>query len=157
MAYNGELESFDFDVGKVLDEERIGKVSLDDKVKGSGLTKEEINAVLIGKIRSVELVGYDYKDVEVNGEFARSMFSGQVSVNDTNVALVFRGGFDVSQELPQFNFHADVANANLYELTLLRTREGATISGVLDVDFLGNDIANLIGTIEVSTGPYKHG
>jgi hypothetical protein len=157
LAYNGELQSFDFDVGKFLDEERIGKVSLDAKVKGSGLTKEEINAVLIGKIRSVELVGYDYKDVEVNGEFARSMFSGQVSVNDTNVALVFRGGFDVSQELPQFNFHADVANANLYELNLLRKREGATISGVLDVDFIGNDIDNLIGLIEVSNGTYQQG
>ena len=155
LAYNGELQSFGFDVGKFLEEERIGKVSLDAKVKGSGLSKEDINAVLVGKIRSVELVGYDYKDVEVNGTFARSMFSGEVSVNDTNVALMFRGGFDVSQELPQFNFHADVANANLYELNFLRKREGATISGVLDVDFTGNDIDNLIGLIEVSNGTYQ--
>ena len=157
LAYNGKLQSVAFDVGKFLEEERLGKVSLNANVKGSGLTKEEINAVLVGNIKSAELVGYDYKDIEVNGEFAHSMFSGDVSVNDTNVALIFRGGFDVSQELPQFNFHADVVHANLYELNLLRAREGAIISGVLDVDFTGNDIDNLIGLIEISNGTYQQG
>ena len=155
LAYNGKLQSFGFDLGKFLEEERVGKVSLDAKVLGSGLSKEEINAVLVGNVRSVELVGYDYKNIEVNGEFARSMFSGEVSVIDTNVAFVFRGGFDISQQLPQFNFHADVAHANLYELNLLRKREGTTISGVLDVDFIGNDIDNLIGLIEISNGTYQ--
>ncbi|MCF8461113.1 MAG: translocation/assembly module TamB domain-containing protein [Flavobacteriales bacterium] len=155
LAYNGELQSLGFDVGKFLEDERIGKVTLNAKVTGSGITKEEINAVLIGNVKSVELVGYDYKNIEVNGEFARSMFSGEVSVNDTNVALVFRGGFDISQQLPQFNFHADVAHANLYELHLLSKREGATISGVLDVDFTGDDIDNLIGEIEISNGTYQ--
>jgi len=155
LSYNGELESVEFDVGKFLEDERIGKVTLNAKVKGSGLTKEEINAVLIGNINSAELVGYDYKNIEVNGSFARSMFSGEVSVNDTNVALLFRGGFDISQQLPQFNFHADVTYANLYELNLARKRKGAAISGVLDVDFTGDDIDNLIGTIEISNGTYQ--
>lgn len=155
LAYSGKMQSFGFDVGKFLGEDRIGKVSLDADVKGTGLTKEEINAVLIGNVKSIGLVGYEYHDIEVNGEFARSMFSGEVSVNDTNLALIFRGGFDVSQTLPQFNFHADVRHANLYELNILRSREGATISGVLDVDFTGDDIDNLIGIIEISNGTYQ--
>ncbi|MCF8463276.1 MAG: translocation/assembly module TamB domain-containing protein [Flavobacteriales bacterium] len=155
LAYNGELQSIGFDIGKFLEDERLGKVTLSAKVTGSGITKEEINAVLVGNVNSAELIGYDYKKIEVNGEFARSMFSGEVSVNDTNVALIFRGGFDISQQLPQFNFHADVTHANLYELHLLQKREGATISGVMDVDFTGNDIDNLIGTIEISNGTYQ--
>ncbi|MGB0916791.1 MAG: translocation/assembly module TamB domain-containing protein [Flavobacteriales bacterium] len=155
LAYNGQLQSFGFDVGKFLDEERIGKVTLDAKVTGKGLAKNDINAVLVGNVQSVELVGYDYRNVEVNGEFERSMFTGDVTVQDTNLALVFRGGFDLSQELPQFNFHADVAHANLYEINLLRDREDATVSGVVDVDFSGDDIDNLLGVIEVSNATYQ--
>lgn len=155
LAYNGALQSFGFDVGKFLGEERIGKLTLDAKVTGKGLTKEDMNAALVGNVQSVELMGYDYKNIEVNGEFARSMFSGELNAKDTNIAIIFRGGFDISQELPQFNFHADVQHANLYELNLLRDREDATVSGVLDVDFTGNDIDNLIGVIELTNGTYQ--
>ena len=155
LAYNGELQSFGFDVGKFFEEEKIGKVSLDAKITGKGLTKDDINAVLVGQVQSAELVGYNYKKIDVNGRFERSMFSGEISVQDTNLALIFRGGFDLSQELPQFNFHADVVTANLYELNLLRDREDATVSGVVDVDFVGDDIDNLLGVIEVSNATYQ--
>ncbi|MFT4594138.1 MAG: hypothetical protein ACI9UR_000443 [Bacteroidia bacterium] len=155
LAYNGELQSFKFDVGKFLEEDKIGKVSLDAKITGTGLTKTDISAVLVGNVESAELVGYDYRNIEVNGEFERSMFTGDVTVQDTNLTLVFRGGFDLSQGLPQFNFHADVVHANLYELNLLRERESATVTGVVDVDFTGNDIDNLLGEIEVSNATYQ--
>lgn len=155
LAYRGKLQSNAFDVGKFFEEEKVGRVTLKAEVDGSGLTKEDINATLVGQVRSAELIGYEYTNVDVNGSFARSMFSGEVMINDTNVNLVFRGGFDLSQELPQFNFHADVRHANLYELNLLRERENATVSGVVDVDFIGDDIDNLVGMIEVTNGTYQ--
>ncbi|MCB9186559.1 MAG: translocation/assembly module TamB [Flavobacteriales bacterium] len=155
LAYRGLLESRRFDVGKFFEEEKVGKVTLSAEVDGSGLTKEDINAIMVGQVASAELMGYEYTNIDVNGSFARSMFSGEVLVNDTNLNLVFRGGFDLSQELPQFNFHADLRHANLYELNLLRERENATVSGVVEVDFIGNDIDNLIGTIEVTNGSYQ--
>lgn len=155
LAYNGKLHSTRFDLGAFLEEKYVGKVSLDAHVKGAGLSKNEINATLKGNVSSAQLRGYDYQNIEVNGEFARSMFSGDVSVKDTNIAFIFRGGFDLSEELPQFNFHADVRHANLYELNLLRTRDSASISGVLDVDFTGDDIDNLIGIIEISNATYQ--
>ena len=155
LAYRGKLQSRSFNIGKFLQEEKVGQVTLNAEVDGSGLTKEDINATLVGEVKSAELLGYEYTNVDVNGSFARSMFSGEVLVNDTNLNLVFRGGFDLSQELPQFNFHADLRHANLYELNLLRERENATVSGVVDVDFIGNDIDNLVGLIEVTNGTYQ--
>lgn len=155
LAYSGSLKSTAFNVGKFLDEDRLGKVTLKATVQGRGLTKSDLNAKLVGTINSAEIIGYDYKDIEVNGEFAESMFSGEVSVADTNLNLIFRGGFDLSQELPQFNFYSDVRHANLYELNLLRERDGAIVSGVVEVDFKGDDIDNLVGLIELTNGSYQ--
>lgn len=155
LAYKGSLSSSKFNVGRFLDEERLGAVTLSATVDGSGLAKDDINAFLEGEVKSAQINGYDYKNVLVNGSFARSMFSGELMVNDTNLNLVFRGGFDLSQELPQFNFLADVRHANLYRLHLLKNRDEATVSGVVEVDFLGNDIDNLVGLIEVTNGTYQ--
>lgn len=155
LAYSGTLQSYGFDVGRFLGEDRVGKVTLNARVEGSGLSKEEINASLVGQVLSAELYDYNYQNIDVNGEFARSMFSGEVTVSDTNLNLIFRGGFDLSQKLPQFNFHADVVHANLYEMHLLKNRENATISAVVDVDFIGDDIDNLVGLIELTNGTYQ--
>lgn len=155
LAYKGELQSNSFDVGKFLEDQTFGRVTLKAKIDGSGLTKDDIDATLDGEVLAAEILGYDYKNVDVNGAFARSMFTGEVLVNDTNLQLVFRGGFDLSQQLPQFNFLADIRHANLYELNLLRDRENARISGVVDADFVGDDIDNLVGAIEVTNGTYQ--
>ncbi|MFM1875700.1 MAG: hypothetical protein RL266_1437 [Bacteroidota bacterium] len=155
LAYSGSLSSNSFDIGRFLGEERVGKVTLSAEVQGSGLSKEEINARLVGEVQAVELLGYQYQNIDVNGEFARSMFSGEISVNDTNLNLNFRGGFDLSQTLPQFNFHADLVHANLYEMKLVKKRENATVSGVVDVDFIGDDIDNLVGLIEITDATYQ--
>ncbi|MCB9192102.1 MAG: translocation/assembly module TamB [Flavobacteriales bacterium] len=155
MAYSGALRSKAFDVGRFLDEEKVGKVTLNAKVNGRGLTKKTINAKLEGQVNSIGLIGYDYTNIDVNGEFARSMFTGEVNVNDTNLNLIFRGGFDLSQALPEFNFYADVRHANLYEMNLLRDREDATVGGVVEVDFIGDDIDNLVGLIEITNGSYQ--
>jgi hypothetical protein len=155
LAYSGALQSYAFDVGKFVNDDRLGPVSLNVEVVGSGIAIDNINANLIGEVKSARLIGYDYKDIEVNGEFARSMFTGEVAVNDTNLSLIFRGGFDLSQELPEFNFYSDIRHANLYELNLLRDRQNATVSGVMEVDFIGDDIDNLVGWIELTNATYK--
>lgn len=155
LAYSGALESYGFDLGRFLNQEKLGRVSLNLGVSGSGLGKENINAKLDGDVSSAELIGYDYNNIEVHGEFSRSMFTGEVTVNDTNLSLIFRGGFDLSQELPEFNFYSDVRHANLYEMNLLRDRKDATVSGVVEVDFIGDDIDNLVGLIEITNGTYQ--
>lgn len=155
IAYSGKLESIGFDLGKFFDTQKLGKVSLKATVIGKGLAKEDINAKLDGTVLSAELMGYDYKNIEVNGTFAKSKFEGDLSIADENLELVFKGGFDLTGKLPAFNFHSDIVHANLYELNLLRKRENATVSGVLDVNFVGDDIDNLIGQIDIANAKYQ--
>lgn len=155
LAYDGSLKSIEFNIGKFLDTDKLGRVTLDAKVTGQGLSKEDINAKLVGQIQSAKLVGYEYKNIIVNGTFAKSKFDGELSIADENVDLIFLGAFDLSQKLPEFNFHSDIKHANLYELNLLRKRENATVSGVLDVNFKGDDIDNILGDISIANARYK--
>lgn len=155
MAYTGSLRSMDFNIGRFIGSDKVGRVTLDANVEGHGLTKESLNARLVGQVQTLKLMGYEYSNIEVNGVFANSRFNGDLNIADRNVDMVFHGGIDLSQQLPEFIFHSHVKRADLYELNLLRRREDATVSGDVEVDFRGDDIDNIIGSISISDATYR--
>lgn len=155
LSYEGKVEGTDFNIGRLLDiEENIGRVSLNAAVKGSGLDPETINATLVGKVMYAELKGYSYRNIDVNGIFVNNRFDGELCIDEENIVLDFNGSVNLTGALPKFDFHAEVAHANLYRLNLLPDREDATVSGVMDVNFTGNDIDNILGEIVLSEAMY---
>jgi hypothetical protein len=156
LSYEGKLESKDFNVGRLMGlEENMGRVSLNAAVKGSGLDPETISATLIGKVKYAELRGYSYRNIDVNGAFVNNRFDGELCIDEQNIVLDFNGSVNLTGKLPQFDFHAEVDHADLYRLNLLPDRVGATVSGVLDVNFTGNDIDNILGNIVLSEATYR--
>jgi len=150
VSYSGKLESIDFQLGKFLGVDSLGRVSLNAKVEGKGLTVQDINAKLVGTVSLAEYRRYAYRNIEVNGLFVQNLFEGDFSITEENIAMRFDGSVDLKGRLPIFNFHAEVDHVNLYRINLMPEREDATVAGVLDVDFTGNDIDNIIGKIELS-------
>lgn len=155
FSYKGKLATTDFQVGTFLGNDKIGRVSLNASIDGKGITANDIHAKLEGSVLSAELLEYAYKNIEVNGSFVKNIFEGRFNINEENIALDFGGMVDLSGVLPRFNFHSEVAHANLYKLNFLKNRVDATVSGVLDVDFTGNDIDNLLGSIVLSKVRYQ--
>jgi hypothetical protein len=155
FSYKGKLASTDFQVGTFIGTDNVGAVSLNATIDGSGLSAKDIAAKLEGSVISAELLGYAYKNIEVNGSFVKSTFEGDFTISEENIALNFKGSVDLNGELPKFNFHSEVDHANLYALHLLKNREDATVSGVMDVNFTGNDIDNILGSIVLSKVKYQ--
>ncbi|MBL4586969.1 MAG: translocation/assembly module TamB, partial [Flavobacteriales bacterium] len=155
FTYDGSLQAIGFDIGDFLQVKNVGKVTLKADVSGSGFSKEDVNANLVGEVQSIKILSYEYQNIEVNGMFVNSQFNGDLTVADENVDMVFHGGIDLSQELPEFVFHSHIKRANLYGINLLRKREDATVTGTVEVDFIGNDIDNLIGSISISNATYQ--
>lgn len=155
IAYKGKLESIRFGLGRFLGVDSLGRVSLDASVDGKGLTAQSINAKLEGTVHSVEFNRYEYRNIEVNGLFVKNIFEGAFGIAEENLALRFNGKVDLNGKLPMLNFHAEVDHANLYRLRLVPDREEATVSGVLNVDFIGNDIDNILGRISLTDARYQ--
>ncbi len=69
-----------------------------------------------GTFTSFVLRGYSYTDVKVNGIFDKMAFDGNLSVNDQNLGLTFKGENGFFAKIPEFNFSAAIAHANLQAL-----------------------------------------
>lgn len=146
-SYSGNIKTTGFDLGRFLDVPQLGRISFHGSVNGQGLRTGNLNAKLDGKIQSLEANGYDYRNIEVKGTVAKRLFNGELMVKDSNLVAKLNGLVDFSQQLPEFNFDADISKMNLKNLKL--AKDSIEGYGKFDFDFTGNNIDNFLGTARI--------
>lgn len=141
--YSGKLSSQHFNLGKLLNNNLLGPVSLSAKIDGSGFNLKDINAKVDGNIDSIYLNGYTYHRIKTEGTLNKKLFNGSVEVADSNLNLDFAGSIDFNNKLPVFHFKSDIIKSDLLALNL--TKDSITFSGKLDLNLTGNSVDNFLG------------
>ena len=144
-SYEGEIELYDFDFGKLTNDPLFGEISLQADVNGSGFNIENVNTSLIGKITSLTFNNYTYKDILVNGLFENKKFDGFLNANDKNCQLTFEGLADFSTAINNFDFNTNITYLDLYKTNLYTRDSLAQLKGKIKLDVSGNNFDNIIG------------
>lgn len=151
FTYSGELISKKFDLGKLVDaKETVGKVSLVADVKGKEFDPETLDADLEGKIQEIEFMGYNYQDVILGGKFTNKMFRGNFSVNDTNLAMEFRGLISL-RDTTEIRAEARVIKSYPVKLNWIKKDSSFFLSGAINANFKGNSIDDVLGKVVVDS------
>ena len=147
----GKLIAQNFDIGKIIQaDETIGKSSFHVNLTGSGfLPLKSTTAHIEGTIDSIDVKGYIYKNILMNGELANKKFNGKVQINDKNIDMNFLGIVDYSGKTPIFNFFTELKNVNLYKLNLLKNDSLQEFSTNLNFNFTGQKIDEMVGDISI--------
>jgi len=154
-TYSGKISSQGLNIGKLFNNPKLGLVALDGKVKGTGLTLKSLNANFDGKVYSLEFSGYAYKNITLNGNFVKNLFTGKLDINDPNLKINnLNGSISLLGDTTKFNFDADLQYANLQELNL--TKDNFILSGLLNFDFVGNNIDNFLGKAKMYNASLLH-
>lgn len=157
-TYKGSIRLFEFDAGRLWNlSPTLGKVTLTAGVEGSGFELKNIQAVLTGRIESAQLYGYTYSNIELDGKVADRLFTGKVVAVDKNLDFSFAGDVDFRENLPRFDFIANVAKADLRALNLSRRENGSFISTTVSIDLIGDRLDNIQGAIGLSNTSYSEG
>lgn len=148
-AYSGALALIDFDLGRFFrDERNLGKVSMNTKIKGGGLTLESLKADLNGNVSSIVLKSYDYKDIKIDGTVKGKSFTGSLKIDDPHLKMDFVGAIDATKKIPAFRFSSKVYRAELQALNLID--KNIVLSGQLSSDFSGDKIDNFVGSVSLN-------
>jgi hypothetical protein len=147
-AYSGKISTSDFDLGDLLDNDAIGRATLSANVKGSGDELKNLTENLDAQIGHINYNGYDYHNLNVKGTFIKKIADAKISINDNNVKLNMAGTVDLNPALTAYNFTADIKDAHLHTLKLLK--DTITLTTVLKTKFSGNSLENLQGHIELT-------
>jgi len=151
LAFSGNIKTNNFNVGELVgDKNLVGKISVDAQINGSTSKNKTINAITAGTVHNIEINDYNYQNIIIDGELTEKTYNGFLNISDPNIKLDFTGEIDFSEEIPTFNFTADVPYANLYGLNIDNTDTTATLSFKLDANFKGIDVDEAIGTANFS-------
>ena len=112
-TYKGMLEARQLNLNKLYQQDEIGMISFNASVTGSGLLTDAIKAKVQGKVNYVDLFGYRYQNINIDGDIEERQFDGDINMKDPNVTFDFVGLFDFQTDTLITDFTAEITQANL--------------------------------------------
>ncbi|WP_027470387.1 translocation/assembly module TamB domain-containing protein [Saccharicrinis fermentans] len=153
LVYSGFINTESFNIGKILNSENnLNKVTMDVSLQGYRAGKNKFNSFIKGTIDSIDIKGYKYEKIELNGLISNRKFDGKIKLNDPNAQLLFNGKVDFSGKIPQFNFGATLSNVRLDKLNIAPNLFNSKIDFKLDSKLSGQNINTLSGDILLHSG-----
>lgn len=153
--YNGNIILDNFDVGAMLNDKSIGKVTMNLNVEGKGFTKKYVNTSFAGDVFQLKYNGYNYTKIIVDGSFKQPIFKGKFYINDPNLFMDFSGILDLSKKENIYDFHSKIDYANLVKLNFIKDSI-SVFRGDIVVKATGNSFDNLKGNLLLTNASYQN-
>jgi hypothetical protein len=147
-SYSGNVKTYDFNLGNLLDEKLLGRVTASVNIEGVGTEIKNLKEKINGKVDYIDFKNYRYRNALINGTFNKQLFDGSLKLNDKNIQLAFDGSVDLNPKLPVFNFNATVKNAKLKAIKLMK--DSLKIDAVFSTNFTGNNLNNIQGNLLIA-------
>jgi hypothetical protein len=152
----GLLKGSDINIGELTGKtEFLGNLSMQANVDGYAYSLKKFAANLTGKIDSIEINKYIYRNITLNGSFTEKTWDGSINIADRNIKLNLLGLLNFNNKLPEFDFTLNIANANLYKLNFDKLDTSSTVTMLLTSNFKGNNIDNLDGEIKLLNSKFR--
>ena len=146
--YNAQATLDNFDIGKLIRNDSIGKVSLKANVKGTGLNPKTANATADGTISKFYFNKYTYQNLNLKGKINRGLFDVKASSNDKNLTFNLDGNGSFRDKYPKGKLKLNVDIADLEKLNL--HAGPMKLRGMIDADVQSADLDFLNGKISAN-------
>ncbi len=147
FVFNGAIETQQFQLGRLLAQDKMGNISLKVDADGKLDTLERINISANGKVSEFEYNGYAYQDLNINGNYNGHSFRGSLNMHDPHLWFDFDGMADWHSEDPRYNFNLNISQLHPGELKLIEgDYADIQIRVNADINLTGNSLDNLNGT-----------
>lgn len=155
-SYKGNITLDDFDLGRFLNNPKVGKASVNLDVNGKGFTIQLLNIFVSGDIYNLEYNSYSYSDIVVSGTIQEMIFNGNLVAKDKNLDLQFNGLVDFSEDIYNYNFAANVNYANLNALNFVSKDSTSIFTGQVKMNMKGTNLDNAHGSVSFINTLYKN-
>lgn len=157
FEYVGKINASNFDLSKLTSLNDFGRIDFKLNIDGSGFDTKNLMVDMTGIIDTLYFKKYKYRDISLEGGIHNQKFEGYFKVKDPNLYLDFNGIIDLTNPKPVMNFAANIQNANLNKLNLLKSDSISKLSTLLKVNMEGDKIDNLEGELEINDTRYSIG
>lgn len=155
-TYQGKLIFKNFNLGRLIDNDQLGKTSFNLNFDGGGLTSEDLNTQLKGTISKFTYNKYTYSNIRVIGNLRTPLFNGYFVSDDPNLQMEFNGLADLSKDINVYDFEASIEYADLSTLNFVNRDSISVFKGDVIMNMKGTTIDNAFGNIMLLNTSYKN-
>jgi hypothetical protein len=152
--YSGDVSTRSFNLGKFYSQNWLGAATAALGIDGEGFTLDDMNTDMSGEISGIQINGYDYSGITLNGTFRKSFFDGLVVVDDPNAMASFEGKIDFTKKDPVLKAEISLDHLDLKELNILKDSAYSSITAYLSLDVIGLDPETATGRLFVEDVSY---
>ncbi|PKB15876.1 translocation/assembly module TamB [Flavobacterium sp. 5] len=108
----------DFDLGRLIKNDSIGKITLKAKVKSKGLDPKTAQAELDGIVQKAVFNRYTYKDLSLKGNIKNGSFAVKLGMKDPNLNFNLTASGNTKDKYPAIKLKLNLDIADLEKLNL---------------------------------------
>jgi len=148
-SYKAKIDLSQFNVGRLLKRTDVGTVSLFLDVAGSGTSAQTANATVKGTVYSAYYNKYNYRDIHLDGKYAKQALQLQASSSDSNANFDIATDLNIAGKYPSLKGTVDLKNIDLQKLNFASSE--FKVAGFASLDFPTVDPDYLNGTANVAS------
>ncbi|TAF71686.1 MAG: translocation/assembly module TamB, partial [Flavobacterium sp.] len=143
--YDAQAEFTNFDLGRLIQNKDLGKISSRIRVKGTGLDPKTATIVSTGTVSKLMYNNYAYQNLSWNGAMKQGLFEATMNANDPNLTCNLTGTGGMTGNTPKGNLKLHLEIADLEKLNL--HAGPLKLKGEVDANILSADLNRLNGSI----------
>ena len=147
--FNGHIDTKDFNLKKVLDDDQFGILSTDIDLSGQLPDGQPLIVKADGQIHQFEFKGYNYQHINIDGLYSPADIHGHASIDDANIGLDLHGSIIKTGKQHNVKLKGTFANISPKAMHLSEMWGDARFFGDIKADFLASDINDAVGTFDI--------
>ena len=116
LAFDAEVKTIELDLGTLLQNESLGKISAEITTKGSGSSINTLDAELNSNFTKLTYNDYDLSDLQLSGKIKNGEGDVKAAFKDENVNLNVDAFVKLDSVAPEADFKVDLQGIDLYAL-----------------------------------------
>lgn len=149
FAYSGMMKTSGWNLQQMLNNKKLGYVTFNLGIDGRHIANHYPTIMLKGDVKQIDYSGYQYENIQLDGEYKQGGFNGSLTIDDPNGSLKVNGSINTACNIPTFNFLATINNVRLNDLRLTEEYPDTELSLQLRADFTGGNIDEMNGEINI--------
>ncbi|MCC5946131.1 MAG: translocation/assembly module TamB domain-containing protein [Bernardetiaceae bacterium] len=146
--YIGSVNLYDFNFGALIESTSLKRINMSGRIQGRGFNTLYAKFNTQATIKNVEIGGYTYQNITLNGDLSEQSFKGEVRIEDPNLEFDLTGDINLKDSLIQAK--GGIFKADLKALGW--TSYESDFRTYIDFDIQGFDIDEMQGQAHLFDG-----
>jgi hypothetical protein len=152
-SYNAKILTTGFNLGKLLNNSKLGNLGFNGNIQGKGFSNSTIDANINGTTTSLQFGNYTYTNINTIGNYKNNAYNGTIVANDENLIADLKGNISFGEKI-NVKLVGKIDKSDFKKLQF--TKDDLKYKGTVNVDIAGKNINDINGEIDLSNATFSN-